>query len=99
SYCGKSSLWVTLSDQFTSIDTNINSLHEVVIVYFVQGCSPYPDLQTTRQFGCALKRGHRMDRPEHAPSDLYDNTPALVTSQIRPHRQTQNSHFNLQYQF
>ncbi|MEQ2266103.1 hypothetical protein XENORESO_018213 [Xenotaenia resolanae] len=94
--------WMSPESIFQNIyssESDVWSYGVVLWEIFSLGCSPYPDLQTTRQFGTALKRGHRMDRPEHAPSDLYDNTPALVTSQIRPHRQTQNSHFNLQYQF
>lgn len=39
---------------------------------FSLGCSPYPDLPLTQEFCSALKRGHRMTRPEHAPQDMYE---------------------------
>ncbi|XP_037830390.1 platelet-derived growth factor receptor beta [Kryptolebias marmoratus] len=39
---------------------------------FSLGCNPYPDLLTTRQFLSELKKGHRMDQPEHAPPDMSD---------------------------
>uniref|UniRef100_A0A3Q3A9Z2 receptor protein-tyrosine kinase n=1 Tax=Kryptolebias marmoratus TaxID=37003 RepID=A0A3Q3A9Z2_KRYMA len=44
---------------------------------FSLGCNPYPDLLTTRQFLSELKKGHRMDQPEHAPPDMYDNMQVL----------------------
>uniref|UniRef100_A0A3Q3Q6T5 receptor protein-tyrosine kinase n=1 Tax=Monopterus albus TaxID=43700 RepID=A0A3Q3Q6T5_MONAL len=39
---------------------------------FSLGRSPYPDLPMTQEFYCALKRGYRMNRPEHAPHDIYE---------------------------
>lgn len=39
---------------------------------FSLGCSPYPDLPMTQEFYSALKRGHRMNRPEHASLDMYN---------------------------
>ncbi|XP_069030953.1 platelet-derived growth factor receptor beta-like isoform X1 [Embiotoca jacksoni] len=39
---------------------------------FSLGCSPYPDLAMTQEFYSALKRGYRMNRPEHAPQNIYD---------------------------
>ena len=45
---------------------------DVNAVCFVPGGSPYPDLPMTQEFYCALKRGYRMSRPEHAPHNMYD---------------------------
>uniref|UniRef100_A0A3Q1D836 receptor protein-tyrosine kinase n=1 Tax=Amphiprion ocellaris TaxID=80972 RepID=A0A3Q1D836_AMPOC len=39
---------------------------------FSLGSSPYPDLPMTQEFYSALKRGYRMNRPEHASLDMYD---------------------------
>ncbi|XP_061596461.1 platelet-derived growth factor receptor beta-like [Cololabis saira] len=39
---------------------------------FSLGSSPYPDLPMNREFYSALKTGYRMDRPEHAPTDIHD---------------------------
>lgn len=39
---------------------------------FSLGASPYPDLPMTQVFYTALKRGHRMTQPEHAPDNIYD---------------------------
>ncbi|KAM9728612.1 platelet-derived growth factor receptor beta-like isoform 2-T3 [Menidia menidia] len=39
---------------------------------FSLGGHPYPNLPMTQEFYSALKRGHRMDRPEHAPHDIYE---------------------------
>lgn len=39
---------------------------------FVPGGSPYPDVPLTQEFYSALKRGYRMNRPEHAPQNMYD---------------------------
>ncbi|CAK6981358.1 platelet-derived growth factor receptor beta-like [Scomber scombrus] len=39
---------------------------------FSLGGSPYPDLPMTQEFYCALKRGYRMNRPEHAPHNIFD---------------------------
>ncbi|XP_026166134.1 platelet-derived growth factor receptor beta-like isoform X2 [Mastacembelus armatus] len=36
------------------------------------GESPYPDLPLTHAFYSALKRGYRMNQPEHAPHDTYE---------------------------
>ncbi|XP_047463666.1 platelet-derived growth factor receptor beta-like [Mugil cephalus] len=62
-----------------SIFQNIYSSHSDVWSYgvllweiFSLGCSPYPDLPMTQEFYSALKRGHRMTRPEHAPLDIYE---------------------------
>uniref|UniRef100_A0A3P8RY41 receptor protein-tyrosine kinase n=1 Tax=Amphiprion percula TaxID=161767 RepID=A0A3P8RY41_AMPPE len=38
---------------------------------FSLGSSPYPDLPMTQEFYSALKRGYRMNRPEHASLDIY----------------------------
>lgn len=37
---------------------------------FVSGGSPYPDVPLTQEFYSALKRGYRMNRPEHAPQSM-----------------------------
>lgn len=39
---------------------------------FSLGSSPYPNLPMTQEFYSALKRGYRMNRPEHASLDMYD---------------------------
>ncbi|KAK2827899.1 hypothetical protein Q5P01_018933 [Channa striata] len=39
---------------------------------FSLGGNPYPDLPMTQEFYCALKRGYRMGRPEHAPHSMYE---------------------------
>ncbi|XP_044227141.1 platelet-derived growth factor receptor beta-like isoform X1 [Thunnus albacares] len=39
---------------------------------FSLGGSPYPDLPMTQEFYCALKRGYRMNRPDHAPHNIFD---------------------------
>lgn len=39
---------------------------------FSLGSSPYPELPMTQEFCSALKRGHRMSRPQHAPPHIYD---------------------------
>lgn len=38
---------------------------------FVPGGSPYPDVPLTQEFYSSLKRGYRMNRPEHAPQSMY----------------------------
>ncbi|XP_051793851.1 platelet-derived growth factor receptor beta-like isoform X2 [Acanthochromis polyacanthus] len=39
---------------------------------FSLGSSPYPNLPMTQEFYSALKRGYRMNPPEHASLDMYD---------------------------
>uniref|UniRef100_A0A674NTL7 receptor protein-tyrosine kinase n=1 Tax=Takifugu rubripes TaxID=31033 RepID=A0A674NTL7_TAKRU len=39
---------------------------------FSLGGSPYPDVPLTQEFYSALKRGYRMNRPEHAPQSIFD---------------------------
>ncbi|XP_076026616.1 platelet-derived growth factor receptor beta-like isoform X2 [Genypterus blacodes] len=39
---------------------------------FSLGMSPYPDVPMTQDFCSALKRGHRMSRPDHAPLHIYE---------------------------
>ncbi|XP_055370454.1 platelet-derived growth factor receptor beta-like isoform X3 [Betta splendens] len=39
---------------------------------FSLGTTPYPDLPITQEFYSALKREHRMTRPEHAPLTVYE---------------------------
>uniref|UniRef100_H3CQ90 receptor protein-tyrosine kinase n=1 Tax=Tetraodon nigroviridis TaxID=99883 RepID=H3CQ90_TETNG len=39
---------------------------------FSLGGSPYPDLPLTQEFYSALKRGYRMNPPEHAPQNISD---------------------------
>ncbi|KAM9856039.1 platelet-derived growth factor receptor beta-like [Aulostomus maculatus] len=39
---------------------------------FSLGGSPYPDVPMTQEFYSALKRGHRMNQPDHAPNNIYD---------------------------
>lgn len=46
---------------------------------FVPGGSPYPDVPLTQEFYSALKRGYRMDRPEHAPQSMYDTRLRILT--------------------
>lgn len=46
---------------------------------FVPGGSPYPDVPLTQEFYSALKRGYRMDRPEHAPQSMYDTRLHILT--------------------
>uniref|UniRef100_A0A3P8RY71 receptor protein-tyrosine kinase n=1 Tax=Amphiprion percula TaxID=161767 RepID=A0A3P8RY71_AMPPE len=45
---------------------------------FSLGSSPYPDLPMTQEFYSALKRGYRMNRPEHASLDMYDTLDMLT---------------------
>ncbi|TNM84401.1 hypothetical protein fugu_008579 [Takifugu bimaculatus] len=40
--------------------------------YTPAGGSPYPDVPLTQEFYSALKRGYRMNRPEHAPQSIFD---------------------------
>uniref|UniRef100_A0A3Q2EA92 receptor protein-tyrosine kinase n=1 Tax=Cyprinodon variegatus TaxID=28743 RepID=A0A3Q2EA92_CYPVA len=62
----------TIFQNIYSSESDVWSYGVLLWEIFSLGHSPYPELRTTRQFGSALKRGHRMDRPEHAPSDLYE---------------------------
>ncbi|KAF7643613.1 hypothetical protein LDENG_00236530, partial [Lucifuga dentata] len=39
---------------------------------FSLGVSPYPDLPMTQEFYAALKRGHRLSHPDHAPQHTYE---------------------------
>ncbi|KAM9788926.1 platelet-derived growth factor receptor beta-like [Neosynchiropus ocellatus] len=39
---------------------------------FSLGGSPYPDVPMTQKFYSALKAGHRMEAPEHAPEQMYE---------------------------
>uniref|UniRef100_A0A672FYJ8 receptor protein-tyrosine kinase n=1 Tax=Salarias fasciatus TaxID=181472 RepID=A0A672FYJ8_SALFA len=39
---------------------------------FSLGSSPYSELPMTQEFCSALKRGHRMSRPQHAPPHMYE---------------------------
>ncbi|KAM7373801.1 hypothetical protein PAMP_006504 [Pampus punctatissimus] len=62
-----------------SIFHNIYSLLSDVWSYgvllweiFSLGESPYPDLPMTQEFYSALKRGYRMNRPDHAPQNIFD---------------------------
>lgn len=67
--------WMSPESLFQDIhssESDVWSYGVVLWEIFSLGCNPYPDLLTTRQLGSALKRGHRMDQPEHASSDMYD---------------------------
>lgn len=46
----------------------------------VSGGSPYPEVPLTREFYSALKRGYRMNRPEHAPQSVYDTRPQVLAT-------------------
>uniref|UniRef100_A0A3B5MK26 receptor protein-tyrosine kinase n=1 Tax=Xiphophorus couchianus TaxID=32473 RepID=A0A3B5MK26_9TELE len=66
--------WMSPESIFQNIyssESDVWSYGVLLWEIFSLGCAPYPDLLTTRQFSSALKRGHRMDRPEHATSDMY----------------------------
>uniref|UniRef100_A0A3B3TLK2 receptor protein-tyrosine kinase n=1 Tax=Poecilia latipinna TaxID=48699 RepID=A0A3B3TLK2_9TELE len=66
--------WMSPESIFQNIygsESDVWSYGVLLWEIFSLGCTPYPDLLTTRQFSSALKRGHRMDRPEHATSDMY----------------------------
>ncbi|KAM7397381.1 hypothetical protein PAMA_005607 [Pampus argenteus] len=39
---------------------------------FSLGESPYPDLPMTQVFYSSLKRGYRMNQPDHAPQNIFD---------------------------
>ncbi|KAM4544457.1 platelet-derived growth factor receptor beta-like isoform 3-T4 [Odontesthes bonariensis] len=67
--------WMSPESIFQNIyssQSDIWSFGVLLWEIFSLGGSPYPDLPMTREFYSALKRGHRMERPEHAPHDIYD---------------------------
>ncbi|KAM4726664.1 platelet-derived growth factor receptor beta-like isoform 1-T2 [Anableps anableps] len=67
--------WMSPESIFQNIyssESDVWSYGVLLWEIFSLGRGPYPDLLTTRQFVSALKKGHRMDQPEHAPYDIYD---------------------------
>ncbi|KAM4546604.1 LOW QUALITY PROTEIN: platelet-derived growth factor receptor beta-like [Fundulus diaphanus] len=67
--------WMSPESIFQNIYSSKSDVWSYGVVLweiFSLGCSPYPELLTSRQFCSALKKGLRMERPEHAPSDMYD---------------------------
>ncbi|KAM6907779.1 platelet-derived growth factor receptor beta-like [Xenentodon cancila] len=67
--------WMSPESIFQSIyssQSDVWSYGVLLWEIFSLGSSPYPDLPMNREFYSALKTGHRMDRPEHAPTDIYN---------------------------
>lgn len=76
-YFGRFSLWVYTYTNHTPTHYTVYIRHELSVLLFVPGGSPYPDLPMTQEFYSALKRGYRMSQPEHAPHAMYDTLPSM----------------------
>ncbi|XP_069395461.1 platelet-derived growth factor receptor beta-like isoform X2 [Paralichthys olivaceus] len=66
--------WMSPESIFQSIyssQSDVWSYGVLLWEIFSLGESPYPDLSMTQEFYSALKRGHRMSRPEHAPHHIF----------------------------
>ncbi|XP_034436885.1 platelet-derived growth factor receptor beta [Hippoglossus hippoglossus] len=81
--------WMSPESIFQSIyscQSDVWSYGVLLWEIFSLGESPYPDLPVTREFYSALKRGHRMSRPEHAPHHIFQLMTRCweVEPQLRP---------------
>ncbi|XP_058504513.1 platelet-derived growth factor receptor beta-like [Solea solea] len=67
--------WMAPESVFQSIyssQSDVWSYGVLLWEIFSLGESPYPDLPVTQEFYSALKRRHRMTRPDHAPEIIYE---------------------------
>ncbi|KAM9331690.1 platelet-derived growth factor receptor beta-like isoform 2-T4 [Pholidichthys leucotaenia] len=67
--------WMSPESVFQNIyscQSDIWSYGVLLWEIFSLGSSPYPDLPLTQDIYTALRRGHRMSRPEHAPQNMYE---------------------------
>ncbi|XP_061658351.1 platelet-derived growth factor receptor beta-like isoform X2 [Syngnathoides biaculeatus] len=67
--------WMSLESIFQSVysaQSDVWSYGVLLWEIFSLGESPYSDLPMTNQFYVALKRGHRLTRPQNADSNIYD---------------------------
>ncbi|XP_061607443.1 platelet-derived growth factor receptor beta-like isoform X2 [Phyllopteryx taeniolatus] len=67
--------WMSPESIFQSVyssQSDVWSYGVLLWEIFSLGESPYSDLPVTHQFYVALKRGHRLTRPQHANSNIYD---------------------------
>nr|XP_061801261.1 platelet-derived growth factor receptor beta-like [Nerophis lumbriciformis] len=67
--------WMSPESIFQSVyssQSDVWSYGVLLWEIFSLGESPYSELPMTHQFYAALKRGHRLMRPQHANSNIYD---------------------------